>query len=111
MKEVLYHPNLDGRVDLLCPQLKFFSLKVNDVFASDMSDQNSLLPPELLLPKEIKNLLRDTNISTEISSSDFAIISNVTNSRLILTLQTKLRNDYYFCLKNCCFHRAAISRL
>ena len=111
MKEVLYHPNLDGRVDLLCPQLKLFSLKVNDVFASDMSDQNSLLPPELLLPKEIKNLLRDTNISTEISSSDFAIISNVTNSRLILTLQTKLRNVFYFCLKNCCFHRAAISRL
>ena len=76
-----------------------------------MSDQNSLLPTEFIFSKEIKNLLRNTNISIEISSSDFAIISNITNSRLIITVQTKSRNVYYFCLQNCSFHRAAISRL
>ena len=76
-----------------------------------MSDQNSLLPTEFVFPKEIKNLLRNTNISIEINSSDIAIISNVTNSRLFITMQTKSRVVYYFCLQNCSFHRAAISRL
>ena len=33
---------------------KFFSLKVVDFFASDMSDQNSLLPTEFIFPREIK---------------------------------------------------------
>ena len=76
-----------------------------------MSDQNSLLPTDFILPEEFKNLLRNTNISIEISSSDFAIFSNITNSRLIITIQTKLRDVYCFCLQNCTFHRAAISRL
>ena len=64
-------------------------MKIIDFFASDMSDQNSLLPTELFLPKEFKHLLRNTNISIEISSSDFAIFSNSTNCRLIITIQTK----------------------
>ena len=110
-KEVLYHPILDGGVGLPCLQLKHFILKNIDFFASDMSDQNSLLSTEFIFPKEFKNLLRNTNISIEISSSDFAIISNIINSRLIITIQTKLRDVYYFCLQNCSFHRAAISRL
>ena len=110
-KEVLYHPILDGGIGLPCLQLKLFSIKIIDFFASDMSDQNSLLPTDSILPKEIKNLLRNTNISIEISSSDFAIFSNSTNSRLIITIQTKSRDVYYFCLQNCSFHRAAISRL
>ena len=76
-----------------------------------MSDQNSLLPKDFILPKEFKNLLRNTNISIEISSSDLELISNTTNSRLITTIQTKFRDVYYFCLQNCSFHRAAISRL
>ena len=76
-----------------------------------MSDQNSFLPTDSISPKEIKNLLRNTNISIEISSSDFAIFSSSTNSRLIITIQTKSRDVYYFCLQNCSFHRAAISRL
>ena len=33
---------------------KLFSLKVVDFSASDMSDQNSLLPTEFIFPKEIK---------------------------------------------------------
>ena len=49
-------------------------MKIIDFFASDMSDQNSLLPTDSILPKEIKNLLRNTNISIEISSSDFSNI-------------------------------------
>ena len=110
-KEILYHPILDGGVGLTCLQLKLFSLKIINFFASDMSDQNSLLPTGFIFSKEIKNLLRNTNISIEISSSDFAIISNITNSRLIITVQTKSRGVYYFCLQNCSFHRAAISRL
>ena len=110
-KEVLYHPILDGGVGLPCLQFKVFSLKIIDFFASDMSDRNSLLPTEFIFSKEIKNLLRNTNISIEISSSDFAIISNITNSRLIITVHTKSRDVYYFCLQNCSFHRAAIFRL
>ena len=55
-KEVLYHPILDGGVSLPCLQLKLFSLKIIDFFASDMSDQNSLLPTEFIFSKEIKNL-------------------------------------------------------
>ena len=100
-KEVLYHPILDGGVGLPCLQLKIFSLKIIDFFASDMSAQSSFLPTEFFFPKEIKNLLRNTNVSIEIKLSDFAIFSNVTNSRLIITLQTKSRDVYYFCLKNC----------
>ena len=96
-KEVLYHPILDGGIGLPCLQLKLFSMKIIDFFASDMSDQNSLLPSNSILPKEIKNLLRNTNISIEISSSYFAIFSNSTNSRLIITIQTKSRDVYYFC--------------
>ena len=110
-KEVLYHPILDGGVGLPCLQLKLFSLKIIDFFASDMSDRDSLLPTEFIFSKEIKKLLRNTNISIEISSSDFAIISNITNSRLIITVHTKTRDVYYFCLQNCSFHHAAISRL
>ena len=110
-KEVLYHPILDIGVGLPCLQVKHFSLKIINFFASDMSDQNSFLTTEFFFPKEIKNLLRNTNISIEISSSDTAKFSNVINSCLIITLQTKLRNVYYFCLQNCSFHRAAISRL
>ena len=64
-------------------------MKIINFFASDMSDQNNLLPTDSILPKEIKNLLRNTNISVEISSSDFVIFSNSTNSRLIITIQTK----------------------
>ena len=92
-------------------QHKHFSLNVIDFFAFDMSDQKSILSTEFTFPKEIKNLLRNTNISIEINSSDFAITSNVTNSRLIIKLQTKSREVYYFCLQNCCFLRAAASRL
>ena len=55
--------------------------------------------------------MRKTNISIEISSSDFALISNITNSSLITTIQTKSRDIFYFCLQNYSFHRAAISRL
>ena len=110
-KEVLYHSILDGGIGLPCLQLKLFSMKIFDFFASDMSDQNSLLPTYSILPKEIKNLLRNMNISIEVSSSDFAIFSNSTNSRLIITIQTKSRDVYYFCVQNCSFHRAAISRL
>ena len=95
-KEVLYHPILDGGVGLRCLQLKLFSLKVIDFFASERSDQNSLIPTETIFPKEIKNLLKNTSISSEISSSDTAMFPNVTNSRLIKTLQTKLRDVYYF---------------
>ena len=95
-KEVLYHPILDGGVGLRCLQLKLFSLKVIDFFASERSDQNSLIPTETIFPKEIKNLLKNTSISSEISSSDTAMLPNVTNSRLIKTLQTKLRDVYYF---------------
>ena len=110
-KEVLYHPILDGGIGLPCLQLKLFSMKIIDFFASDMSDQNSLLPTDSILPKEIKNVLRNTNISIEISSSDFAIFSNSTNSGLIITIQTKSRDVYYFCLQNCSFYRAVIFRL
>ena len=110
-KEVLNHPILDGGVGLPCLQPKLFSLKIIDFFASDMSDQNSLLPTEFIFPKEFTKLLRNTNISVEISSSDFAIISNIINSRLIITIQTKSRDVNHFCLQNCSFHRAAISRL
>ena len=110
-KEILYRPILDGGIGLPCLQLKLFSMQIIDFFASDMSDQKSLLPTDSILPKDIKNLLRNTNISIEISSSDFAIFSNSTNSRLIITIQTKSRDVYYFCLRNCSFQRAAISRL
>ena len=110
-KEVLYLSILDGGIGLPCLQLKLFSMKIIDFFASDTSDQNSLLPTDSILPKEIKNLLRNMNISIEVSSSDFAIFSNSTNSRLIITIQTKSRDVYYFCLQNCSFHRASISRL
>ena len=101
-KEVLYDPILDGGVGSPCLQLKFFSLKIIDFFASDMSDHNSLLPTEFVFPIE------NTNISIEISSSQFAITSNVTNSRLFITTPTKSRDIFYFCLQNCSFHRAAI---
>ena len=87
-KKVLYHPILDGGVGLPCLQFKLFSLKIIDVFASDMSDQNNLLPTEFIFPKEFKSLLRNTNISIQISSSS-AIISNITISRLIITIKTK----------------------
>ena len=97
-KEVLHHPISDGGVGLPCLQFKLFSLKIIDFFASDMSDRNSLLPTEFIFTKEIKNLLRNTNSSIEISSSDIAIISNITNSRLIIILQKKLRDVYYYCL-------------
>ena len=110
-KEVLYHPILDGGVGLPCLQPKLFSLKIIDFFNSDMSDQNSLLPTEFIFPKEFKSLLRNTNISVEICSSHFAIISNITNSRLIITIQTKSRDVNHFCLQNYSFHRAPISRL
>ena len=93
-KEVLYHPILDSGVGLPCLQLKFFSLIIINFFVSDMSDQNSFLPTEFIFPKEIKNLLRNTNISFDISLSDFAIISKLTNSRFIITMQTKLRDVY-----------------
>ena len=86
---------------------KVFSLKIVNFFASDMSNQNSMLPAEFIFPKEIKILLRNTNSSIEISSSEFAIFSNVTN----YNLQTKSRNVFYFCFQNCCFPRAAIFRL
>ena len=76
-----------------------------------MSDQNSLLPKEIIFPKETYSLLRKTNISVKINSSDIAIFSNVTNNRLIITLQTNSRNVFYFCLRNCSSLRAAISRL
>ena len=76
-----------------------------------MSDQNSLLATEFIFPEKFKILLRNTDISIEISSSDFAIISNVTNSRLIIAIQTNLRDVYYFCLQNCSFHRAANFRI
>ena len=69
------------------------------------------LPTEIIFPKEFKNLLRNTNISIEINLIDFALISNITNSRLMITIQTKSRDVYYFYLQNCSFHRAAISRL
>ena len=49
-----YHPIVDGGVGLACLKLKFFSLKIFEFFASDMSDQNSLLPREFIFPKEIK---------------------------------------------------------
>ena len=91
-KEVLYHPILDGGVGLPCLQFKLFSLKIIDFFISDMSNQNSLLPTEFIFPKEFKNLLKNTNISIEISSSDFAKISNITNSRLKIKVQTKSRD-------------------
>ena len=51
-KEVLYHPILDGGVSLPCLQLKLFSLIKTNFFASDMSNQNSLLPPQLIFPKK-----------------------------------------------------------
>ena len=76
-KEVLYHPILDGGLGLLCIQLKLLRLKFIDFSASDMSDQNSLLTTEFISPKKFKNLLRNTNISIEISSSDFATIVTV----------------------------------
>ena len=66
-KEVLYHPILDGCVGLPCLHSKLFSMKFINFFASDMSNQNSLLPTDFILPKEFKNLLRNTNISIEIS--------------------------------------------
>ena len=100
-KEVLYHPILDRGIGLPCLQLKLFSMKIIDFFASDMSDQNSFLPTDSILPSDFTNL----------SSSDFPIFSNSTNSRLIIPIQTKSRDVYYFCLQNCSFHRAAISRL
>ena len=87
-KKVLYRPILDGGVGLPCLQINLFSLKIIDVFASDMSDQNNLLPTEFIFPKEFKSLLRNTNISLEISSSS-AIVSNITISRLIITIKTK----------------------
>ena len=93
-KKVLYHPILDVGVSLPCLQLKVLSLKIIDFFAFDLSDRNSLLPTKFILPKEIKILFRNMNISIEISSSDNAIFSNVTNSRLIITLQTKLQDVY-----------------
>ena len=52
-KEVLYHPILVGGIGLPCLQLKLFSMKIIDFFASDMSDQNSLLPTDSILPKKI----------------------------------------------------------
>ena len=97
-KEVLYHPILDGGVGLPCLQLKLFSMEIINFFASDMSDQNSLLRTDFILPKELKYLLRNTNISIEISSSDFAIFSNSTNSRLMITIQTKLQDVFLFLL-------------
>ena len=102
-KEVLYHPILDGGIGLPCLQLKLFSMKIIDFFASDISDQNSLLPTDFILPKKFKNLLRNTNISIEISSSDFVIFSNSTNSRLIIAIQTKSRDVFYFCYKTVVF--------
>ena len=110
-KEFLYHPILDDGVGLPCLQLKLFSLKIIDFFASDMSDQNILLPTKFILPKEIKNLLRNTNITIEISSSDIAKISNFINSRLIIIIQTKSLDVYSFCLQICSFQRAAVSGL
>ena len=93
-KRSFISPILDGGIGSPCLQLKLFSMKLIDFFASDMSDQNSLLPTNFVLPKEFKNLLRNTNISIEISSSDFAIFSNSTNSRLIITIKTKSRDVY-----------------
>ena len=108
-------PILLGGIGLACLQLKLFSLKIIDFYASDMSDQNSFLPTKFNFPKEIENFLRNTNIyehtKYEKNSSDIATISNFTNSRLIITLQTKSREVYCFCLRNCSFQRAAISRL
>ena len=89
-KEILYHPILDDGVGLPCLQLELSSLKIIDFFASDMSDQISLLPTVFVFPKEIKNSLRNTNTSIEISSSEIEIFSNVTSSRLIITLQAKI---------------------
>ena len=45
-KEVLYHPTLDGGEGLPILQLKFFKLKFINLFSSEMSDQNSLLPTD-----------------------------------------------------------------
>ena len=56
-KEILYHPILDRGVGLPCLQPKFFSLKLIDFFASDMSNQNNLLPTEFIFKEELKKLL------------------------------------------------------
>ena len=53
-KEVLYHPILDIGAGLPCLQVKLFRLKIIDFFASDMSDQNSLLPTEFFSRKKSK---------------------------------------------------------
>ena len=81
-KEVLYHPILEGGVGLPYLQLKIFSRRIIDFFASDMSHQNSLLSSDFVFPQEIKKLLRNTNISNEINSNDIESFSNVINSRL-----------------------------
>ena len=78
MKEVLIHPILDVGVGLPCLELKCFILKVIGFFASDMSDQNILLPKKFIFPKETEILLRNTKITVKIISIDFAIFSNVT---------------------------------
>ena len=78
---------------------KLFSLKIVDFFAYDMSDQNSMLPAEFIFPKEIKTLLRNTNSSIEIRSSELAIFSNVTN----YNLQTKSRNVFFSAFKTVVF--------
>ena len=58
MKEVLNHPILDVGIGLPCLELKCFSLKVIGFFASDMSDQNILLPTKTIFLRETENLLR-----------------------------------------------------
>ena len=76
---------------------------------SDMSNQNSLLPPQLISAQKMKQLLRNTSV--EVISSDIVIFSNVTISRLIITLWKKKRYVQFFSLQNCSFFQAAIYRL
>ena len=76
-----------------------------------MSNRNNLLPTDLKFPKEVKNVLRKTDISIENISIDIAFFSNLTNSCSILTQQTKLRDAYCFCLQKRSFYQTPIFRL
>ena len=55
-----------------------FIFKVIGFFASDVSDQNILLPIKFIFPKETEILLRNTKLTVKLISIDFAIFSNVT---------------------------------
>ena len=56
-KEVLHHPILDGGVCLPCLQLKFFSLKIIEFFASDMPNQNIFFTNRNYFPERIQKLV------------------------------------------------------